>query len=288
MTPGLTEQEVDAFEANGFHFPLDVMDEDAAEEHRVACCRYLDVADRTGGTLSIHRYYPKIHLLNRWADALVRNERVLDAVESLIGPDILVWATQVFHRKAGTGMSLAWHQDALHYGLRDFEANAVRVWIALTPTTRSNGTMSYSRGSHRIGIQEHGYRSEDIEQKMRGEEVLIDIDPDSEAEVLLRAGQASMHNMAIAHSSGVNVSDADRINFAVDFLSPKVEPLGLPDSALLVRGQDRGGHFRLEQPPENDFGERELAEFFRATSLRNKRFTKLLQDHRDEVATTGP
>lgn len=287
MTTGLTAAEIEAFESNGFHFPLDVMSEEEAEEHRLSCRRYVDVANEAGGALSIHRYYPKIHLLNRWADALVRNERVLDAVESLIGPDILVWATQIFNRKAGTGISLGWHQDAVYYGFNGFETNAVRVWVALTPTTRANGTMSYSRGSHNIGIHEHGFRSDDIEEKMRGEEVLVDIDPGSEVEVLLRAGQASIHNMIIAHSSGINVSDADRINFAIDFLSPKVEPIGLPDSALLVRGEDRYGNFELEQPPENDFGESELAAFFHATALRNKRINKLLQDHRDEAASPG-
>lgn len=279
---GLTDDEVEEFDQNGFHFPLDVLSESEAGRALDDWYRHLDVVNKVGGALSMHRYYPKIHLLRTWAHALVCDQRVLDAVESLIGPDILVWSTQIFHRKAGADMSVGWHQDAAYYGLCGLGGNAVRVWIALTPSTPENGTMRFSRGSHREGIREHGYPDE---HKSRGEQILTGIDPGTEVDVMLRPGQASMHDLVLAHSSGVNVDTADRVNFAVDFLTPRIRPLGPADSALLVRGVDRTGHFEQESPPEEDFGKAELARFLRATGTRITRVNQLLQEHRKNMAT---
>jgi hypothetical protein len=285
MTGTLSKDQIAAFRTRGYHFPLDVLSEEQAASSLSRLQNYEQVADRVGGILYAHRFFPKMHLLTRWADGLVRNPRMLDAVESLIGPDILVWGTQVFVRRAGTGESLAWHQDALYFGLHGFEANSVRVWLALTPTSADNGTLRYSTGSHLGGIRVHGYRAEDTQRTARGEEVLMDIAPETEVEVVLRAGQASMHTMLIAHASGINVTDADRVNFAIDFLTPEVIPAGpadLPDSALLVRGASTGGHFRLEQAPKTDFGNEELKCFFEATALRSRRINHFFRTVREE------
>jgi ectoine hydroxylase-related dioxygenase (phytanoyl-CoA dioxygenase family) len=264
---GLGPAQVAAMRRDGFHFPIDPLTEEEAAAARASCEEYLGVVDRAGGLLSVYRYFPKIHLFNMWAYEIARNERILDAVRSLIGPDVLVWGSELFQRRAGSGSSLAWHQDSVYYGLEGVEEHAVRVWVALTPTHPGNGTMRFSRGSHLLGPQEHAL-GDTLEDKMRGEEVLIDIAPESEVTVELRAGQASMHSLLVAHCSGVNTSGDDRLNFAVDYMSPAVVP-SRPDSALLVSGEGYG-RFRPEEPPEASFGRDEVRRAMVATLLRVK------------------
>ncbi|WP_017595614.1 phytanoyl-CoA dioxygenase family protein [Nocardiopsis potens] len=266
---GLAPEEVAAMRRDGFHFPIEPLTEKEAAAARADCEEYLGIVDRVGGFLSVYRYFPKIHLFNMWAYEIARNERILAAVRSLIGPDVLVWGSELFQRKAGGGSSLAWHQDSVYYGLDGVEEHAVRVWVALTPANEANGTLRFSRGSHLLGPQEHAFGGDTLADKMRGEEVRIDIDPGSEVAVELRAGQASMHSMLVAHCSGENTSGEDRLNFAVDYVSPKVVP-ATPDSALLVSGADHG-RFRPEQAPEAGFGQEEVRRAMAATRLRVER-----------------
>lgn len=272
----LTDAEVQSFRGDGYHFPIDVLDEDAARESLAAFRRYDEIAQRAGGFISVHRHFPKLHLLTRWADDLVRNERILDAVESVLGPDLLVWGTQVFMRPARSGASLAWHQDAVYYGFRDVSERAVRVWVSLTPATVANGTMRYARGSHLDGLLEHGVRGEGAASVMRGEEILVAIDPDREVVVEIEAGQASVHDLSLAHCSGANVTGSDRLNLAIDYLTPDVQPTG-EDSALLVRGEDVHGHFAAESALAADFDTEALGECFRATRLRTRRLQSVLR-----------
>jgi hypothetical protein len=275
MSTPLTAQHAQ-FRRDGFHFPIDVLEEAEALDVLAAFRRYDAIARSAGGFISFHRHFPKLHLIALWADALVHHPRILAAIENLLGPDLLVWGTQVFTRPARSGASLAWHQDAAYYGLRDAAGHSARVWLALTPTNVSNGTMRYARGSHRDGLLEHGLRGDSVADVMRGEEVLVEIDPDSEVMVQIGAGQASVHDMAVVHSSGPNVTDTDRVNFAIDYVTPDVQPVGA-DNALLVQGEDPNGYFQAEERPTDDFDSDALAGFVRATTLRSRRLQSLLR-----------
>jgi non-heme Fe2+,alpha-ketoglutarate-dependent halogenase len=279
MSARLTADQAESFRRDGFHFPIDVLDAAEARGALAAFRRYDTIAQRAGGFISIHRHFPKLHLVALWADALVHHPRILAAAESLLGPDLLVWGTQVFTRPARSGASLAWHQDAVYYGLRDIEEQSARVWLALTPANIANGTMRYARGSHRDGLLQHGVRGGDVADMMRGEEVVVEIDPDSEVVVEIDAGQASVHDMALAHCSGPNVTDADRVNVAIDYITPDVQPAGT-DSALLVQGADRNEHFLAERRPAADFDSEAMRGFVQATTLRSRRLQSMLRTTR--------
>lgn len=264
------------FVEQGFHFPVEVLDVDDARVALAEYRRYELLCTRAGGFLSMHRRFPKVHLVAGWADGFVHNEHILDAVEALLGLDVLVWATQLFVRPAHSGDSLAWHQDALYFGLSGMEAGSVRVWVALTPTRPENGTMRYLPGSHRDGLMEHRRAETAAAGTLRGEEVVLHVDEEAAIDVVLEAGQASMHHLAIAHCSGPNQTDEDRVNLAIDYVAPSVAPVEGRDSALLVRGRDPYGNFEREERLAAEFDADALRSFQQATVLRVRRLQQAL------------
>ena len=71
---------------------------------------------REGGTMS-RRTNMKPHLLVPWLEALVRHPKVLDAVEDIIGPNILAWGSGFFTKGAHDPSFVSWHQDSTYWGL---------------------------------------------------------------------------------------------------------------------------------------------------------------------------
>jgi len=261
-----------ALASNGFVFPFDALSADESATFRDRFAKYDAEMSARGGIWSSFRHFPKVHLLAEWADDLIRHPSILSAVEELLGPDLLVWSTNVFTRPPHSDATLAWHQDALHYRLRGFESGAVRVWLALTETTIANGTMRFARGTHREGIVAHKTDADPAAIRESGLEVDIEVDESKAVPVLLDAGQFSIHHLAVAHCSGSNRTGAGRVNFAIDYLCPSVQPIGGPDTAMLVRGTDARRHFTLEQ--RRPFGSPEAEnQFKQSVALRMRRFT---------------
>lgn len=272
--PGLTPQQTADFHRDGFLFPLDVLPEEETYALRDAVLHHMAVSAERGGAVAALAGGPKVHLLWTWADRLVRHPRLLDVARTLVGPDLLVWGTSVFVKEPHGETDLAWHQDALTYdldGADDGDVAAFRVWLALTPTTVENGTMRFAAGTHRRGVLVH-HRASHLPGRMRGDEAAFEEKDFAQHHVLLSPGQCSLHNMLVVHGSGLNRTDEPRVTFAIDYLATSVRPKdGKPDSALLVSGTDRYGHFAPEKSPERDMDESALKEFHNAALLRLRR-----------------
>ncbi|MEU0984712.1 phytanoyl-CoA dioxygenase family protein [Streptomyces griseus] len=266
----------DRFETDGYVFPHDAIGPAEAEQALAECRTYLRAVNSVGGTLARYATFPKIHLVTNWADRIVHHPVILDVVESLIGPDLMVWSTNLFTRPAHSGSSLAWHQDAIYLGLEGYQENAVRVWVALTDTTVANGTMRYSRGSHAQGAVNHRWGGTGMEDIMRGEEVAVDVDESSSVPVVLTAGQCSLHHLAMVHCSGPNVTDQGRFNLAIDYVNPQVRPSSGEDSALTVRGKGSGG-FLPEARPASDFHPDAVRQLYAATARRQARIDQTVR-----------
>jgi len=192
----------------------------------------------------------KPHLLFTWLDALVRDARILDPVESLLGPDLLCWGSQFFAKPAGDAAYVSWHQDATYWGLSS--PDVVTAWVALTPSTRESGCMQVVPGTHRAQVP-HEDRFDDANLLSRGQEVAVKVDPATVVDVELQPGQMSLHHVLLFHGSEPNRSSWPRIGFAIRYVPTHVRQLSpIRDSALLVRGRDTFGHFDAEQSPEAD------------------------------------
>ncbi len=91
-----------------------------------------------------------------------------------------------------------------------------------------------------------------------------------EAEYLeLKPGELSLHNIRTIHASEPNQSDQRRIGVAMRYIAPHVKQINAErDSAWLVRGEDRFGHFIHETPPALDMDEAAIAEHGRIMKLR--------------------
>ena len=239
---GLSRENVAAFRERGILHPLPAL---SAEEAEALRRRYEAQAGFIKG-----RNNQKPHLLFTWLDALVRDPRVLDPVESLLGPDLLCWGAQFFAKPAGDAAYVSWHQDATYCGLSS--PDVVTAWIALTPSTRESGCMQVVPGTHHAQVP-HEDRFDDANLLSRGQEVAVKVDPATVVDVELQPGQMSLHHVLLFHGSEPNRSAWPRIGFAVRYVPTHVRQLSpIRDSALLVRGRDTYGHFEPEQSPEAD------------------------------------
>ena len=200
---------------------------------------------------SAHSKRSKSHLLFTWVDDIMRNDVLLDAVEDLIGPNILCWNTIFWIKEAQTPSYVGWHQDLTYWGLDNDEL--VSVWVALSPASEAAGCMSVIPGSHReLLTHDETYHEDNL--LTRGQELSIDVSSRTTVPMPLEPGQASFHNVKAAHGSGPNSTDDRRIGLSLHYMPTHTRQLLAEwDSAALVRGVDRFGHFEIAPRPASDF-----------------------------------
>ncbi|MCC8428120.1 phytanoyl-CoA dioxygenase family protein [Reyranella aquatilis] len=246
MKKRLTEGEVDRYRRDGFHFPVRVL---SAEEAR-SCRDRLEQHERTTGGPIAGNMRHKVHLLFTWANNLACHPAILDAVEDLIGPDILCWSSTFFIKEARSPSFVSWHQDATYWGLSTDEV--VTAWVAFADAPVESGAMRFWPGSHLRNQLEHRDTFDENNLLSRGQEIAVDVPEGAGVDVPLRAGEMSLHHVLLAHASGPNTTDDRRIGLALRYIPPHVRQLKVRDSATLVRGRDPFGNFDPEPAPKAD------------------------------------
>ena len=118
----------------GYYAPVRVMPAAEAESLR----RQLEAHEAAHGALKGSMRH-KSHLLFTWLDGLIRHRSILDAVECVIGPDILCWSSTFFIKEPHDPGFVSWHQDSTYWGLDP--ADIVTAWVALSESTAENGAM---------------------------------------------------------------------------------------------------------------------------------------------------
>ena len=193
----------------------------------------------------------KTHLLFPWMNELVRHPLVLDAVESLIGEDILVYHVTCWLKDPGDGTFVTWHQDGAYFNLEP--AEHVTAWIALSDATETSGCMRFLPGSHTSGALVHEKGETNRNLLSNGQQV-PGIDGDGAVAIPVHAGQFSLHHTHILHASGPNTSNDRRLGVSVSYIPTRVRFTGNARvTASLVRGKDGFGHFDNEQVPDEAF-----------------------------------
>ena len=260
MAKRLDRAAVDQYREEGYYFPIEVLgaDEVAANRARLE-------AFEAGQGQPVHGpQRSKSHLLFKWVDDLMRHPRILDAVEDLIGPDILCWNTIFWIKEAKSPSFVSWHQDVRYWGLDTSEL--VTAWVALSPATEESGCMRVLPGSHREEVLPHRDEYHDDNLLTRGQEIAVEVDESKTVSMALAPGQASLHNVGLAHASGPNRTDDRRIGISMHYISTRTrQTAGEWDSAALVRGEDRYGHFQLAPVPSRDLDPDVLAFHERAS-----------------------
>ena len=242
----LTADEVAAFERDGYLFPLRAF---SAAEAR-ACRDALEAYEAATGDAIHSNMRHKVHLLFRWADGIVHHPRILDAVEDLLGPDLLCWTTNFFIKEANDPAFVSWHQDSTYWGLEP--ADVVTAWVALSDAPVASGAMKFLPGSHRLDQIAHRDTFAADNLLTRGQEIEMSVDEADAVNVPLRAGEFSLHHIRLVHGSEPNTTADRRIGLAVRYIPTRVRQVKLDDSAMPVRGVDRYNHFEHEPRPAAD------------------------------------
>ena len=120
------------YETDGFAAPIRVIETARAASLR----RQLEAYEAQRGHVDPKRQSRKTHLLLTWFDGLVRDAGVLDAVEQIIGEDILCWGTSFFIKEPKDGNFVSWHQDITYWGLEPAE-DVTTAWTQAVNLTRT-------------------------------------------------------------------------------------------------------------------------------------------------------
>ena len=249
----LSAQAVEQCRRDGFYFPVPVLSLDEAAHYR----RCLEAHEaRSGGPLQ-GNWRHKTHLLFTWADELVHHPRILDAVESVLGPDILCWTTNFFIKEAANPGFVSWHQDSTYWGLDPDDV--LTAWVAFTDATPENGYMQFLPGSHKVDQLPHVDTFHKDNLLSRGQEISVEVDKSKAVGVALRAGEMSLHHIKLVHGSEPNRTPDRRIGLAIRYIPTSVRQTKVRDAAMLVRGVDRFRHFDYEPRPQADLDAAALA-----------------------------
>ncbi|MDE0241646.1 MAG: phytanoyl-CoA dioxygenase family protein [bacterium] len=242
MTTSGTRHDIGDYRDSGFAAPLIAMPADDAA---------LTLARLEAVDVDLpHPWYYKSYLLFTWMDRLVRRPAILDAVEQLTGPDIMVMSADIWTKPARDGRHISFHQDAGYWNLDPLDI--VTAWVALTPATSANGCMQFLPGTHRLGRVVHDERMGADNMLSHGQTASIDTATWPVYDNELEPGAMSLHHALLVHGSGPNTTDSPRTGICIRYLPGRIRwTSGPPVSAMPVRGRHEG-NVVLEKPPTSD------------------------------------
>ncbi len=220
---------------NGYVSPVQCISTQQAAEHRA---RLEEVESQFGD----QHYKSKMHTLLDFAADLATAPAVLDVVEQMLGPDIMLFDVTYIIKEANSASHVSWHQDLTYWGLSNDQQ--VSMWLALSAATPVSGCMRMVPGSHKQGRLDHVDKQDMSNVLFRGQSV-DGVAEETAMMCPLEPGQASFHHGWTLHASMPNESDDRRIGFNVQYINPSArQTLHDLDTATLVRGRDRHNHYQ--------------------------------------------
>jgi chlorinating enzyme len=237
MTNQLSSEQLRQYERDGVLFPIRVLS--GAE---VAYFRgEFEALIRDCG---VRRRIDNLHLFFDWAYRLITHDAILNAIQDVLGGEILVYGTLVFYKPPQDSGYATWHQDSVYSGLH--LTPSISAWIALTPSNAANGCMRVIPGSHKQGLLDHTTAGDEANLLRRGEQITT-VDESEAVDVVLQPGEMSLHHSTIVHGSKPNTSGEPRIGFIVRFVTNQITDQA--KAMMRVRGAADCSHLILAQPP---------------------------------------
>jgi len=241
----LTADQIKDYEDNGYISPIDILSKDEANEIREEIefieKKWPDELEGLG------RNY--VHLISPVFDKICHNKKLLDAVESIIGRNILVCGTTLFVKNPDEKGFVSFHQDAKYIGLEPY--NWVTAWVAVTDANEDNGCMLMWPGSHKENLKYHNQKFDKNNLLTRGQTV-ENVPLEKTKPVILKSGQMSLHHPTVVHGSGLNKSKDRRIGFVIQsYIGTNVNQVLGKMYVQLARGKDSFNyHENVKRPVE--------------------------------------
>ncbi len=184
------------------------------------------------------------------------NKNILDAIESIIGKNILICGTTLFIKNPKEKGFVSFHQDAKYIGLEPH--NWVTVWVAITDANEKNGCMRMLSGSHKENLRHHEEKFDENNLLTRGQ-TIKNVSLDKTEPVILKAGQMSLHHPKIVHGSGLNYSDDRRIGFVIQsYIGTNVDQVLGKMYVQKARGEDKYKYHEYSNIPSELMGRKEV------------------------------
>ena len=228
----LSANQLKQYNDEGFVSPIDVFSKDKANEIR----KEIELIEQMmPGELNKSGRYNS-HLISPLLDEVTHNSKILDAVQSVIGENILVCGTTLFIKNPNEKGFVSYHQDAKYIGLKPY--NWVTAWVAITDSNENNGCMRMWSGSHKKDLKDHDQMFNEGNLLTRGQTV-NDVPTNQTIPLILKAGQISLHHPTVIHGSDLNKSNDRRIGFVIQsYIGTDVKQVVGKNSVQLARGID--------------------------------------------------
>ena len=228
----LSSNQLKQYKDEGFVSPINVFSKEKAKEIRdeieLIEKEIPEELEKSG------RY--NAHLISPLLDEVTHDPKILDAVQSLIGEDILVCGTTLFIKNPNEKGFVSYHQDAKYIGLEPH--NWVTAWVAITDSNEHNGCMRMWSGSHKDNLKEHDQKFNQGNLLTRGQTVQ-NVPKEKITPLVLTAGQMSLHHPTTVHGSDINKSDDRRIGFVIQsYIGANVKQVLGKNSVQIARGKD--------------------------------------------------
>ena len=241
----LSSSQIKQYEVKGFVSPVEALTKDEANQ----------VKDEIE---FIEKKWPNeleglgrnnVHYISPIFDKIVHNSKILDAVESIIGTNILVGGTTLFIKDPDKRGFVSFHQDAKYIGFEPH--NWITAWLAVTDSNEENGCMRMWPGTHKGDLKNHEEKFNDNQGNLLTRGQTIENIPIEKTEpVILKAGQMSLHHPKIVHGSEINRSNRRRIGFVIQsYIGTNVEQVIGKVYVQQARGEDSFNyHDHVERP----------------------------------------
>ena len=239
----LSSNQLKQYKDNGFVSPINIFSKEKAKEIRNEIEL---IENKIPGELEKSGRY-NAHLISPLLDEVTHNPKILDAVQSLIGENILVCGTTLFIKNPNEKGFVSYHQDAKYIGLEPH--NWVTAWVAITDSNEKNGCMRIWSGSHKDNLKEHDQNFNEKNLLTRGQ--TVNNVPDNEiVPLVLDSGQMSLHHPKTVHGSGINHSKDRRIGFVIQsYIGTNVKQVLGKNSVQIARGVDNYNfHEKIGRP----------------------------------------
>jgi non-haem Fe2+, alpha-ketoglutarate-dependent halogenase len=253
MPNTLSNDQLSAYRRDGLLFPLPALSADEVPYYR----HLHDELDRHLGDKPTAQQKSQCHLRFKWVCDLATHSKILDAVEQVLGPDILIHSSTIFCKYANDEKFVSWHQDSHYWGLS--EPRLVSAWIALTDSTVENGCLRVLPGTHTRRF-DHIENPQERNILGKGLTVSEDLVVEHAVDVTLRAGEMSFHHANIVHGSNPNTTASRRVGFAVRYVAAAVKQTKRHHAVILARGQDKYHFYEIQDKPTASIQEGMLAQ----------------------------